>query len=127
MSTFAWRILFKEARIWTSGFNLRTRVLKSLTAAQERDMLDMRSGCHAAKILPAGVGGTRNVWCLSPLLGSLGKVVFERRTSTGSAILFILKWVDNTKFVFNSDSLSYYRDNLSKSMGKNTAQEWKKV
>ena len=40
-----------------------TRVLKSVTAAQER--LDVRSGCHAAKILPVGVRGTKNVWCLS--------------------------------------------------------------
>ena len=66
ISTFVWRILFEEPRIWTSGFNLRTRVLKSVTAAQER--LDMRSGCHAAKILPVGVRGTKNVWCLSPLI-----------------------------------------------------------
>ena len=26
ISTFVWRILFEEPRIWTSGFNLRTRV-----------------------------------------------------------------------------------------------------
>ena len=38
---------------------LRTRVLKSVTATPER--LDMRSGCHAAKILPVGVRGTKNV------------------------------------------------------------------
>ena len=31
--------------------------MKSLTAAQKRDMLDMHIGCHPAKILPAGVGG----------------------------------------------------------------------
>ena len=42
------------------------RVLKSVTAAQE--CLDTRSGCHAAKILPVGVRGTKNVWCLSSLL-----------------------------------------------------------
>ena len=66
ISTFVWRILFEEPRIWTSGFNLRTRVLKSVTAAQER--LDMRSGCHATKTLPVGVRGTKNVWCLgSPM------------------------------------------------------------
>ena len=59
ISTFVWRILFEEPRIWTSGFNLRTRVLKSVTAAQE--CLDMRRGCHAAKILPVGVCGTKNV------------------------------------------------------------------
>ena len=64
--TFVWRILFEEPRIWTSGFNLRTRVLKSVTAAQER--LDMRSGCQAAKILPVRVRGTKNVWCLSSLI-----------------------------------------------------------
>ena len=118
ISTFVWRIL----RIWISGFNLRTRVLKSLTAAQERDMLDMHSNCHPAKILPAGVGGTRNIWCLSSLLGSLGKGVFERRTSTRSEILFISNWLDNA----NSESLSYYRDDLSKPLGKITAQGWKK-
>ena len=28
ISTFVWRILFEEPRIWISGFNLRTRVLK---------------------------------------------------------------------------------------------------
>ena len=59
ISTFVWRILFEEPKIWTSGFNLRTRVLKSVTAAQE--CLDMRRGCHAAKILPVGVCGTKNV------------------------------------------------------------------
>ena len=66
ISAFVWRILFEEPRIWTSGFNLRTRVLKSVTAAQER--LDMRSGCHAAKILPVGVRGTKNICCLSSLI-----------------------------------------------------------
>ena len=40
----------------------------SVTAAQER--LDMRNGCHAAKILLVGVRGTKNVWCLSSLIGS---------------------------------------------------------
>ena len=65
--------------------------MKSLTTAQERDMLDTRSGCRAAIILPAGVGGTKNVGCLSSLLGSLGKGMFELRTSTGSEIVFILK------------------------------------
>ena len=60
-----------KPRIWTSGFNMRTRVLKSgsVTAAQER--VDMRSGCHAEKILPVGVRGTKNVWCLSSLLFSV--------------------------------------------------------
>ena len=28
---------------------------------------DMRSGFHAAKILPVGVRGTKNIWCLSSL------------------------------------------------------------
>ena len=45
---------------------MRTRVLKFVTAAQE--CLDMRSGCHAAKILPVGFRGTKNVWCLSFLI-----------------------------------------------------------
>ena len=35
------------------SFNVRTRVLKSVTATQEH--LDMRSGCHGAKLLPVGV------------------------------------------------------------------------
>ena len=68
ISTFVWRILFEEPRIWTSGFNLRTRALKSVTAAQKR--LGMRSGCQAAKILPVGVRGTKNVWCLTSLMCS---------------------------------------------------------
>ena len=29
--------------------------------------LDVRSGCHAAKILAVGVCGTKNVWYLSSL------------------------------------------------------------
>ena len=37
-----------------------------MTADQER--LDMRSGCHAEKILPVGDRGAKNVWCLSSLL-----------------------------------------------------------
>ena len=77
VSTFVWRILFEEPRIWTSGFNLRTRVLKSVTAAQER--LDMRSGCHAAKILPVGVRGTKNVWCLSSLIPAVVDVADHPR------------------------------------------------
>ena len=64
--TFVWRMLFEEPRIWTSGFNLRTRVLKSVATTQEH--LDKRSGCHAAKILPVGVRGTKNIWCLSSLI-----------------------------------------------------------
>ena len=36
------------------------------SSTQER--LHMCSGCHAAKILPFGVRGTKNVWCLSPLV-----------------------------------------------------------
>ena len=56
--TFVGRILFEEPRIWASGFNRRTRVLKSVTA------------CHAAKILPVGVRGTKNDWCLSSLIES---------------------------------------------------------
>ena len=56
ISTFVWRILFEKLRIWTSGFNLRTRVLKPVTAAQE--CRDIRSGCHAAKILQVGVPRT---------------------------------------------------------------------
>ena len=77
ISTFVWRILFEEPRIWTSGFNLRTRVLKSVTADQKR--LDMRSGCHAAKILPIGVRGTKNVWCLRSLLPATLRATFAKR------------------------------------------------
>ena len=47
--------------------------MKSVTAAQER--LDMRSGCHAAKILPVGVRGTKNVWCLSSLITNANATV----------------------------------------------------
>ena len=32
----------------------------------------MRSGCHAAKILPVGVRGTKNVCCLTSLLSAGG-------------------------------------------------------
>ena len=35
ISTFVCRILFEEPRIWTSGFNMSTRVLKSVTVTQE--------------------------------------------------------------------------------------------
>ena len=73
IATFVWRILFEKPRIWTSGFNLRSRVLKSVTATQE--CLDMRSGCHAAKILPVGVRGTKNVWCLSSLWRASTKIL----------------------------------------------------
>ena len=66
ISSFEWRILFEEPRIWTSGFNLRTRVLKSVATTQER--LDRRGVCHAAKILPVGVRGTKNICCLSSLI-----------------------------------------------------------
>ena len=55
----------KNLNLWFQP-SLRIRVLKSMTAAQER--LDMRSGCHATKILPVGVRGTKNVWCLSSLV-----------------------------------------------------------
>ena len=68
ISTFVWQILFEEPRIWASGFNLGTRALMSVTA-QER--LDMRRGCHAVKILPVGVRGNKNVWCLSSLIGEV--------------------------------------------------------
>ena len=53
---------------------MRTRVLKSVTAAQER--LDMRSGYHTTKILPVGVRGTKNVWCLRSLVRSQPRGVF---------------------------------------------------
>ena len=36
------------------------------------------------------------------ILGSLSKGVFELRTSTGSEIFFILKYIDNTKLVLLS-------------------------
>ena len=64
---------FLREKPWGRGC-LRTRVLKSVTAAQER--LDMRSGCHADKILPVGVCDTKNAWCLSSLL--FQKVEFDR-------------------------------------------------
>ena len=67
------------------GTRLPARVLKSVTAAQER--LDMRSGCHAEKILPVGVRGTKNAWCLSSLLLAYDKskenvyINYSRKTS----------------------------------------------
>ena len=42
--------------------------MKSVTATQER--LGMRSGCHAAKILPVGDCDTKNVWSLSSLIAA---------------------------------------------------------
>ena len=42
-------------------------MLKSVTTAQDLERLDMRSGCHAPKILPIGVRGKENVWVLSSL------------------------------------------------------------
>ena len=51
--------------IWELAEFSDWNVLKSLTTTQER--LEMRSGCHAAKIFPVGVRGTKNVWCLSSL------------------------------------------------------------
>ena len=75
ISTFEWGILFEEHRIWTSGFNLRTRVSKPVTAA--RESLHMRNGSRAAKILPVGVRGTKTVWCLSSLLITAIRPGFE--------------------------------------------------
>ena len=49
--------------------------MKSVTAAQER--LDMRSGCHAEKILPVGVRGTKNAWCLSSLLLAYDNMIWR--------------------------------------------------
>ena len=66
ISTFVWRILFEEPRIWTSGFNMSTRVLKSVTVTQE--LLT----CAVAVMLQNTSGWRpwyqeRNVWCLSSL------------------------------------------------------------
>ena len=104
ISTFVWRILFEEPRIWTSGFNLRTRVLNSVTAALER--LHMRSGCYAAKILPVGVRGTKNVWWLSSLLMTvwarleLGASGLRVQRSNRSATLPPLHEVDSLQSIF---------------------------
>ena len=89
--------LSSYSRFLTSGFNLRTRVLKSVTAAQE--LLDMRSSCHAAIILPVGVRGTKNVWCLSSLVRTV-------TTSNKCSPLFSL-WLTKvhcpiSKFVLDS-------------------------
>ena len=51
----------QNLNLWFQPENLRFEVR---SAAQE--CLDMRSDCHAAKILPVGVRGTKNVWCLVP-------------------------------------------------------------
>ena len=40
--------------------------------------------------------------CLSSLIGSLSKGVFERRMSTGSEVFFVYKHLDAPKFVFLS-------------------------
>ena len=50
--------------LWFQPENSRFEAL--MTAPQER--LDIGSGCHAAKILPVGVRGTKNIWCLSSLV-----------------------------------------------------------
>ena len=55
-----------DLNLWFQPENSRFEVRDLVTAAQER--LDMRSGCHAAKILPVGVRGTKIVWCLSSLI-----------------------------------------------------------
>ena len=81
---FSLKRIFLREKPWGRGC-LRKRVLKSVTAAQER--LDMRSGCHAEKILPVGVRGTKNVWCLSSLLLAYDKskekvyINYSRKTS----------------------------------------------
>ena len=78
ISTFVWRIIFDETQNFRSSvFSLRTRLLKSVTAAQER--LDMRCGFHSAKILPVGVRGTKNVWCLSSLIPAVVDVAGHPR------------------------------------------------
>ena len=55
----------QNLNLWFQPENSRFEVR---SAAQE--CLDMRSGCHAAKILPVGVRGTKNDWCLSSLIES---------------------------------------------------------
>ena len=67
--------LQRNQNFWRSVFNLRTRVLKSVIAAQER--LDMRNDCNSARILPVSVRGTKNVWCLSTLMLRLARLVSQ--------------------------------------------------
>ena len=73
-------------------FQLRTRVLKTVTAAQERR--DMRSGCHAAKILPVGVRVTKNAWCLSSITPFLklqiNRAIYTRAIYTSAYIRRVL-------------------------------------
>ena len=52
-------LLFDECSSKNPEFEPENSRLKSVTTAQE--CLDMRSGCHAAKILLVGVRGTKNV------------------------------------------------------------------
>ena len=58
------------------------------------------------------------------ILGSLSKGVFERRTSTGSEIFFILKHLDATRFAF----LSVFTiiEMICPKFGQNCHQKWKK-
>ena len=65
------------------GFTARSRVLARFTPRNGEILRSLLSGCTL-------------------LLGSLSKGVFERRTSTGSVVFFILKYIDATKFVFLS-------------------------
>ena len=67
--------LQRNQNFWRSVFNLRTRVLKSVIAAQER--LDMRNDCNSARIHPVSVRGTKNVWCLSTLMLRLARLVSQ--------------------------------------------------
>ena len=57
-----------------------------MTAAHER--LDVRSGYHAAKILPVGLRGTKNVWCLSSLKQRNGGHVGVQNYPSGIELYF---------------------------------------
>ena len=118
ISTFVWRMLFEEPRIWTSGFNLTTRVLKSVTAAQER--LNKRSGCHAAKILPVGVRSTKNIWFAIMTLGTemtgLTRVTGITRMSEWLSLGWLrwLKWLDSytTSYVTACNIVPHHGDTI---------------
>ena len=75
-----------------------------MTAAQER--LFMCSGRHAAKILPVGVRGAKNVWWLSSLLITvragleLGASGLQVQRSNRSPSLPSLHEVDSLQNIF---------------------------
>ena len=65
----------------------------------------MRSGCHAAKILPVGVRGTKNVWCLSSLLSNLHKRLMHLHH--GNSCGLPSHYVDTCQWNFRSPGIQH--------------------